>query len=62
MGIGNPVCTENERYAQRLEISSEIYPDSVKLKKQMSYADSRNIPYIVIAGEEEITNNMVTLR
>lgn len=45
-----------------LEISTEIYPDAVKLKKQMAYADSRRIPYIVIAGEEEIANNMVTLK
>jgi len=45
-----------------LKISSEIYPDAVKLKKQMSYADSRKIPYIIIAGEEEIKNNLVTLK
>lgn len=43
-------------------ISAEVYPDSVKLKKQMSYADSRKIPYIIIAGEEEIKNNIVTLK
>ncbi|MCK7536335.1 MAG: His/Gly/Thr/Pro-type tRNA ligase C-terminal domain-containing protein [Marinilabiliales bacterium] len=45
-----------------IKISSEIYPDAVKLKKQMSYADSRKIPYIIIAGEEEIKNNQVTLK
>ena len=45
-----------------LQISTEIYPDAVKLKKQMAYADSRKIPYIIIAGEEEIANNMVTLK
>lgn len=45
-----------------LSISSEIYPDAVRLKKQMSYADSRKIPYIILAGEDEINNNMVTLR
>jgi histidyl-tRNA synthetase len=43
-------------------ISTEFYPDSVRLKKQMSYADSRKIPYIIIAGEEEIRNNQVTLK
>ncbi|MBP7037558.1 MAG: histidine--tRNA ligase [Bacteroidales bacterium] len=43
-------------------ISAEFYPDTVKLKKQMSYADSRKIPYIVLAGEDEITKNLVTLR
>ena len=45
-----------------LQISTEIYPDSVKLKKQMGYADSRKIPYIIIAGEEELANKMVTLK
>jgi histidyl-tRNA synthetase len=45
-----------------LGISSEIYPDPVKLKKQMSYADTRKIPYILIAGEEEIRNNLVTVK
>jgi histidyl-tRNA synthetase len=45
-----------------LKISSEIYPDAVKLKKQMSYADSRKIPYIIIAGEEEIKNGLITLK
>ena len=45
-----------------LGISTELYPDTVKLKKQMSYADSRKIPYIIIAGEEEIKDNIVTVR
>ncbi len=47
---------------RELQISTEIYPDAVKLKKQMAYADSRKIPYIIIAGEEEIKNNLVTLK
>lgn len=43
-------------------IRSELYPDNVKMKKQMSYADSKKIPYIVIAGEDEIMNNTVTIK
>jgi histidyl-tRNA synthetase len=43
-------------------IKCELYPDQVKLKKQMSYADSRKIPYIIIAGDEEIKANEVTLK
>jgi histidyl-tRNA synthetase len=43
-------------------IGSEIYPDPVKLKRQMSYADAREIPYIIIAGDEEIRNNQVILK
>jgi histidyl-tRNA synthetase len=35
-------------------ISAEIYPEPTKLKKQLEYADKRNIPFVVIAGEEEM--------
>ena len=43
-------------------VSAELYPDSVKLKKQMSYADSKRIPFIIMAGADEIKNNIVTIR
>ena len=43
-------------------VSSEVYPDPVKLKKQLSYADSNKIPWIIKAGEEEINNNMLTIK
>lgn len=38
-------------------IKSELYPDPLKLRKQISYANSRKIPYVIIAGDEEISNN-----
>ena len=47
---------------RRLEVRSELYPDPVKLKKQISYADSKKIPYIIITGEDEIKNNAVTIK
>ena len=47
---------------RRMDVSAEIYPDSVKLKKQMSYADLKKIPYIIIAGDEEIKNNKVKIK
>jgi histidyl-tRNA synthetase len=43
-------------------ISSELYPDASKLKKQISYADSKKIPYVIMAGENEINNNTVTVK
>jgi len=43
-------------------IRAELYPDQVKFKKQMSYADARKIPYIIIAGEEEIRSDEVTVK
>lgn len=43
-------------------IASEIYPDSAKMKKQMSYADSNNIPFVAIVGETEKESNMIMLK
>jgi histidyl-tRNA synthetase len=43
-------------------ISAELYPDSVKLKKQMSYADAREIPYVLLVGEQEILTGLYTLK
>jgi len=45
-----------------MNIRSEFYPDPVRIKKQISYADARKIPYILIAGEDEIKANIVTVR
>jgi len=43
-------------------ISAEIYPENAKMKKQFGYADTRHIPYVVIAGENEMNENKVTLK
>jgi len=43
-------------------IKSELYPDSVKLKKQMNYANNQNIPYVLMVGEEEIRKGSYTLK
>jgi len=43
-------------------ISAEIYPDSVKMKKQMSYADSKKIPFVALVGENEIAEQVVQLK
>ena len=43
-------------------IASELYPDAAKMKKQMNYANSRNIPFVVMAGEQERTNGEYTLK
>ena len=45
-----------------LNVRCELYPDAVKLKKQMSYADSKKIPYVLIAGEDEIKNGSITIK
>ena len=44
------------------EISCEFYPNEVKLKKQMNYADQRSIPFVVIIGPEEIKNDIFIVK
>jgi len=43
-------------------ISAEVYPDKVKMKKQMAYANAKNIPFVAIAGENEIKEGKITLK
>lgn len=43
-------------------VSAEIYPEPVKMKKQMSYADNKAIPYVAIVGETEMAENKVMLK
>lgn len=43
-------------------IVCEFYPDAARLKKQFSYADSREIPYVAILGEEEEARGLITLK
>jgi len=43
-------------------IASELYPDLVKMGKQMGYADKRNIPFVILAGDKEIENQSYTLK
>ncbi|HEY3389383.1 MAG TPA: His/Gly/Thr/Pro-type tRNA ligase C-terminal domain-containing protein, partial [Prolixibacteraceae bacterium] len=43
-------------------ISSEIYPDADKMKKQMNYANKKGVKFVVLAGESEIDNGMVNLK
>ena len=43
-------------------ISAEIFPDAAKMKKQMSYANAKNIPFVALAGETEIQEGKLTLK
>ena len=43
-------------------ISAEIYPDATKMKKQMSYANAKGIPFVAIAGESELAEGKVNLK
>jgi histidyl-tRNA synthetase len=43
-------------------ISAEIYPSSSKLKKQMTYADDKNIPFVILVGSDEMESGLLTLK
>ncbi len=43
-------------------IRAEIYPDAAKMKKQMSYANAKQIPFVALAGENEMAEGKVTLK
>ena len=43
-------------------IASELYPEGAKIKKQMTYADQKKIPYVLLIGSEEIANGQVQLK
>jgi histidyl-tRNA synthetase len=60
---------EEERYAlpiadvlRKESIRAELYPDAARLKKQMKYADNKNISFVALAGENEIKTGTVTVR
>ena len=47
---------------QQAGIHAELFPDNVKMKKQMKYADQRNIPYVMLIGEQEMESKQYTLK
>ncbi|HEY8783597.1 MAG TPA: histidine--tRNA ligase [Mucilaginibacter sp.] len=60
---------EGEKFAlpilqelRRKDISAELYPAGSKLKKQLEYANNKNIPYTMIIGSEEIASGLLTIK
>ncbi|MDE6683211.1 MAG: ATP phosphoribosyltransferase regulatory subunit, partial [Muribaculaceae bacterium] len=63
--FGQREALQSLKYIKSLReagISAELYPDSAKMKKQMSYADSEKIPYVAIVGESELEEGMIMLK
>lgn len=48
--------------ARQAGIRTEMFPDAAKMKKQMNYANSKQIPFVVLAGENEMNEGKVTLK
>ena len=47
---------------RQANIRTEIFPDAAKMKKQMAYANAKHIPFVVLAGDNEIEQGKVTLK
>ncbi|UIR55469.1 histidine--tRNA ligase [Sphingobacterium sp. SRCM116780] len=47
---------------RQANIAVELYPTAAKLKKQMSYADSKGIPFVLLVGEEEVSSGELSLK
>ncbi|MAR41096.1 MAG: histidine--tRNA ligase [Flammeovirgaceae bacterium] len=66
------VCSMSEKYLddslrissilRNNNISTDLYPDNPKLKKQLQYANKNDIPYVIIIGEDEVTSKLFTLK
>ena len=48
--------------ARQAGIRTELFPDAGKMKKQMAYANAKQIPFVVLAGENEISEGKLTLK
>ena len=55
-------CMPIAAKARMAGVRTELYPDSAKMKKQMSYANAKHIAYVALAGENEMNEGMVTLK
>jgi histidyl-tRNA synthetase len=55
-------CLPIAAQVRQAGIRTEVYPDAVKMKKQMAYANAKQIPFVALAGETEIAAGKLTLK
>ena len=55
-------CLPFVAQARAAGIRTEIFPDAAKMKKQMSYANAKEIPFVALAGENEMAQGKLTLK
>lgn len=55
-------CLPVVKACREAGINTEMYPDKAKMKKQMGYANAKAIPFVVLAGDNEMADNKVTLK
>ena len=55
-------CLKWARATREAGISTEVFPDATKMKKQMNYANARQIPFVALVGESEMEQNLIALK
>ena len=55
-------CLRMARQTRAAGISTEVFPDAAKMKKQMNYANARNIPFVALVGESEMAAGTIALK
>lgn len=65
VNFGEKEGAQSLQYVMKLRangIPAEIYPDSTKMKKQMSYSNDKNVAYVAMVGETEMANGTIALK
>lgn len=55
-------CIELAHFLRQTGVRCEVYPDSAKLKKQMKYANDKNVLFVAMLGSDELQNGTITLK
>ena len=55
-------CLPIAKAVREAGIRTEVFPDNVKMKKQLSYANAKHIVFVALAGDDEIAQNKITLK
>ena len=55
-------CLSLLKELRNYNISAELYPSSVKIKKQMTYADNKGVQFVIMIGEDEMKSNTLSVK
>ena len=55
-------CLKLARATREAGIATEVFPEAAKMKKQMNYANARQIPFVALVGESEMEQNLIALK
>ncbi|MBA6316692.1 histidine--tRNA ligase [Cellulophaga baltica] len=47
---------------RKIGVKADVYPSSAKMQKQMKYANNRNVPFVILIGDEELANNSFVVK